>query len=247
MAARGFLGAGDLYIARFSNGVAGPLEGPFEAGKFEIKPNSDLKEMMSKGKTTYGQVIETAVLPKPFDLTVELREVNKAGLALALFGTVDVLTQAQATVVDEVITAKSDKWVSLANARVSSVVVTNSAGSTTYVNGTDYIVSAEIGAIKVLSTGAIADAASLKVDYTAAAISGSKITGGTDSAIRAKFVLDGVNFADNSPYKVTVYEAVIGASGAFDFLNSDFNSITMPGRMKTPTGYTGPFLIELKS
>ena len=29
MAARGFLGAGDLYIARFVGGVAGAYEGPY--------------------------------------------------------------------------------------------------------------------------------------------------------------------------------------------------------------------------
>ena len=42
MAARGFLGAGDLYIARYVNGVLQAYQGPFEASKFEIKPNVDL-------------------------------------------------------------------------------------------------------------------------------------------------------------------------------------------------------------
>ena len=42
MAARGFLGAGDLYIARQVSGVFQPFTGPFECTKFEIKPNVEL-------------------------------------------------------------------------------------------------------------------------------------------------------------------------------------------------------------
>ena len=67
MSSRGFLGAGDLY-ARVYNPVTGQFDqwsGPFESSKFEIKPNSDLKEMTSRGRSTYGQVIESVPLPKP--------------------------------------------------------------------------------------------------------------------------------------------------------------------------------------
>lgn len=247
MAARGFLGAGDLYIQRYSGGTLLGNEGPFECRQFEITPNVELREMVSKGKTTYGQVVETAAIPQPFDLNVQLGEVNKAALALALFGTIDVLTQASGTVSNEAITGQHDEWVALSKARVSSVVVTNVAGTTTYVNGTDYIVNAEMGWIKVLATGAIADATTIHVDFSHAAITGSKISGGTQAQIRARFILDGKNFADDAPHKVTVYEAVIAADSAFDFLADDFNAINLPGRMKTPTGFTEPFLIELRN
>lgn len=247
MSARGFLGAGDLYINRYIGGVLQGLKGPFEAKKFEIKPNVELKEMTSKGRGTYGQVVETVAIPQPFELTVELAETNKEGLALAMFGTVAVLTQTSGTLTDEVVIAKHDVWVPLTKAKwTGDPTVTNSAASVTYVQGTDYIVNKQMGWFKALSTGAITDGQSLKVDTAYAAITGSEIKGATETQIRAQFVLDGVNFVDGAPYKVTVYEAVIAADSAFDFLADDFNTLSLPGKMKTPSGFTEPFLVQLR-
>ena len=89
MSSRGFLGAGDLYARIYitSTGQYDQWTGPYEATKFEIKPNSDLKEMVSRGRATYGQVIESVPLPKPSDLSVTFGEVNRESLAMALFGT----------------------------------------------------------------------------------------------------------------------------------------------------------------
>lgn len=247
MAARGYLGAGDLYMDIIVGGSLTGMTGPFECRKFEIKPNVELKEMTSKGKTTYGQVVETVAIPKPFDLSIEMAEVNKNSMLLALLGTAGVINQASGSVANEAITADLDVWAPLSKARVSNVVVTNAAGTVTYVNGVDYIINAELGLIKPLTGGAIADAAALQVDFDHAAITGSTIRGGTQSQIRARFYLDGKNFADDAPTKVTVYEAVIAADSAFDFLADDFNTVALPGRMKTPTGFTEPFLVELRN
>ena len=77
-----------------------------------------------------------------------------------------------ATVVDEVITADLDVWVAVLNGRATpgTVVVTNSAGSTTYVEGTDYVYDYAAGKIRALTGGAITYNQSLKVDYTYNAI-----------------------------------------------------------------------------
>lgn len=127
--ARGFLGSGDLYINRydFDLGRYMGYEGPFEAGKFELKPNSELKELISKGRYTYGQVIASAQVPQPFDMTIEMREVNKQALALALMGTVIGMSQAAADVTDEAITAKPSVWNELSKQMLTagSVVVTD--------------------------------------------------------------------------------------------------------------------------
>lgn len=245
--ARGFLGAGDLYIARQVGGVYLPYEGPFEATKFEIKPNVDVKEQVSKGRETYGQVIETVAIPKPAQLTVDLAEVNKTSLALALLGTVAALTQASGTLTDEVVVAKLDAWAPLTKAALTGAqVVTNSAATVTYVDGVDYIVNKQLGWIKALSTGSITADQSLRVDSAYAAITGSEIKGQTQTQIRARFKLDGKNFADDGPVIVTVHEGVIAADAAFDFLASDFNTVSLPGRMKTPVGFLEPFTVHLR-
>ena len=110
MAARGFLGAGDLYLARQVAGVWEDYSGPYECTKLEIKPNVELKEQISKGRSSYGQVIETVAIAQPSDLSVDLAEVNKETLAIALLGTTAALSQASGTLTDEALVAKLDKW-----------------------------------------------------------------------------------------------------------------------------------------
>lgn len=247
MSSRAFIGAGDLYIARYVNGAYEDYAGPYECEQFEIKPNVELREKVSKGRSTYGQVIESVTIPQPADLTVALGEVNKESMAIALLGTTAALSQSSGTLTAETVVAKLDKWVALSKAALTgSATVTNSGATVTYVAGQDYIINPQLGWIKALPGGAIADGASIKVTTTYAAITGTEIKGMTDSQLRAKFKLDGKNFADGLPVIVTVYEAVISADAAFDFLGDDFGTVSLPGRMKTPAGFTEPFTIHLR-
>jgi hypothetical protein len=244
--ARGFLGAGDLYIARQVGGVFQAYEGPFECTKFEIKPNSEIKERVSKGKSTYGQVVETVAIPQPADLTIDLAEVNTASLALALLGTTSALAQSSGTLTAEAIVAVHDKWVPLSKIQLTGAqTVTHTSGTPTYVEGVDYLVNKTLGWIKALSTGDIANSESIKVTSTYAAVAGIDIAGATQAQIRAKFKLDGKNFADEAGVIVTVHEGVIASDSALDFLADDFATVSLPGRMKTPTGFNAPFNVHL--
>ena len=250
MASRGFLGAGDVY-ARIYNPVTSAYDqwtGPFETSKFEIKPNSDLKEMTSRGRSTYGQVIESVPLPKPADMSVTFSEVNKESISMALFGTASVINQGSGTVTDEVITAIKGKHIQLAHGNIATAgfVVTNSGATVTYVVDVDYTVNYRLGMIHILTGGSIVDAAGLKVDYVYNAITGTKVAGGTQTQVRAQFKLDGVNFADQLPVIVDVWEAVLTPDSAFDFLQNDFAEIALKGRIKTPAGKTEPFTVELR-
>lgn len=251
MAARGFLGAGDLYMRRMVDGVFTPWQGKYECTKFEIKPNVDLKEMVSKGRDTYGQVIESVTIPKPADLTVELAEVNKESLAIALLGTVAAVSQVAGTwaagssdvnVTDVVL----DAWTPLPKASILTLVIKDAADTTTYVEGVDYLVEKQMGWIKALSTGAIVAGATVHVSGSFGATTGNDIKGMTDPQLRVQFRLEGKNFADDQPFTVIVYEAVIAADSAFDFLQDDFAAVSLPGRMKTPVGYNEPFIVNIQ-
>jgi hypothetical protein len=249
MAARGFLGAGDLYIARYVGGVVQAYQGPYECTKFEIKPNVELKEMTSKGRNTYGQVIESVAIPQPADLTVDLPEVNKESLAIALLGTVAAVSQTGGTITDEVITATAlDTWYPLSKASFTTITAETS-GDVAMVEGEDFIVDKQLGWIKVLSTNTktIVAGNTIKVTGAYAATTGNEIKGMTQAQLRARFKLVGKNFADDLPYQVTVQEAVIAADSAFDFLQDDFASVSLPGRMKTPAGFTEPFTVVLQN
>jgi hypothetical protein len=249
MAARGFMGAGDLYVARYNNatGVFDDYVGPIETKKFEIKPNVDMKEMTSKGRSTYGQVIETVPVPKPFEFTVEFAEVNAETLVNAFLGTKTSINIGAGTMTDKQVVTKAGAWVEIGHMNIASagLVVTNVAQSTTYVLGTDYEINYRLGMIKALPGGAIPAGGTVSIDGSYGAVSGTQIAGGTNAQIRAKFRLDGKNFADNLPCIVDVHEAVIAADGSFDFLADDFASVSLPGRLKTPVGKSEPFTVRL--
>lgn len=249
MSARGFLGSGDLYISRYNptTGLFTDYEGPIEAAKFEIKPNSDLKEQTSKGKSTYGQVIESVPVPKPSDFSIEFSEVTKATLETALFGTSTAINIGSGSITAESMTTKKGYWVPLSkgNLAAAGLLVKDATGTTTYVLGTDYEVNYRLGWIRVLAGSAIVDLAVLKVTANYNAMTGTSIAGSKQSQVRAKFKLDGVNFADQLPVIVTVHEAVLTPDSGFDFLANDFAKVTLKGRMKTPTGKTEPFTVEM--
>lgn len=83
------------------------------------------------------------------------------------------------TVTDEVVAADHGAWVALANQRLTpgSVVVTNSAGSTTYTEDTDYLIDYANGKLYAIASGAITDAQSLKADYGYTAIRKGEMLG----------------------------------------------------------------------
>jgi len=72
------------------------------------------------------------------------------------------------TVTAEVVIANSDIWVNLANKPIetqSTVIITDSGATVTYVEYTDYIIDYTQGRIQVLSTGSICDCDSLRATY----------------------------------------------------------------------------------
>lgn len=250
MSARGFLGGGDLYINRYDPTIGGfrGFEGPFEVSKFEIKPNVEIKNLPSRGRSTYGQNIETVTLPQPSDFTIELPEVNKTTLAIALLGDAVVLNQGAGTLTAQPFTVvRKGVWVDLGyrNIVAAGLTITNEPGTTTYVLGVDYEVNYRMGWVRVLEASAIAVGVVLEATGTYNAVTGTTIRGATQTQVRAQFRLDGINFADQLPVIVDVWEAVIAADSAFDFLASDFNTVSLPGSLKTPVGKTGPFAVEL--
>lgn len=244
--ARGFLGAGDLYINRIVGGVKQGIKGPFPASKFELKANTELKEQTSRGRNTYGQINESVPVPQPFDLSIEMTQMDKDGLSLALLGTVGALSVNASTIPPtDVVLPGGGIWVPLPKANLgAAIVVQNAAATVTYAENVDYVLNRQMGWIQRTETSTFAAGATVKVSGPALAITGSTIRGATAATVRAEFILDGINFADQRPNIVTVYEAVIASQAAVDFLADDFGSIPLTGRMKTPNNKTEPFIIE---
>ena len=220
---------------------------PVDADKFEIKPNFEEKTSTSKSHLDYGQARASVILPAPAEITIEIAAASATAFAMQFQGLVQAFNQGAATVVDEDIASAVIGENKLANRNLASagLEVTNTTGATTYVMGTDYEVNYARGILIVKSGGAISAGDKLKVSYTAVAEEGTRILGGRNPQVRCQARFDGENKVNGSPMEVDVWEAVLGASNAFDFLASDFVSIQLSGKIVTPTGKTEGYEVRI--
>lgn len=231
------LAEGTLYVNRVVAGVKQGIEKWPGLFQFEYKPNSELKEAITKDKGKYGNISASVAIAKPADFSVTITEVAGPALAAAMQGSASSLNEPSGSVTDEAVTAILGRFVKLAfrNIAVTGFSVKNSAGTVTYVMGTDYSVNYAMGFIEVLTTGAIADAAALKVSYTHNAVTGIKIDGGTVPQVKGELFLDGTNLVDGRPLQVRIWDATLTADGAVDFMSDNFVELKMKGRVSTPS------------
>jgi hypothetical protein len=243
MAARSFLGAGDVYINRLVDGVKQGMIGPIYANKLEIQPNVDTKQSTSKGRYDYGQTLESVNLAQPADFTLELKEATGDILTMAFLGTSAASSQTSGTMTDQaVVVTQKGVWLALGHKNLADLItVEHTSGTPTYVEGTDYRLNRPLGYIMILEDSAIAVSASLNVTGAYSAATGTLIQGATRTEVRAEIIFDGINQADGTQVTVTIHEAVLSADSAFDFLADDFGNVSLSGTLKTPTGETAPF------
>jgi hypothetical protein len=139
-----------------------------EAREFaEAETTSDLNLPYSVSRAVVAEAIPQLVAISVFDY-----DFTDLAPARIFFEDYSDESGATATVTDEVVTGDHDTWVNLANNRLQpgTVVLTNSGASTTYTEGTDYVIDYGKGRIMTLSAGTTTDAQSLKIDYTYDAI-----------------------------------------------------------------------------
>lgn len=243
----GFLLEGTAYFDRLDdNGVATGLVVLPGIAKLAIKTSSDIKDMTSKDKGQYGQIIASIAIPKPSELSVGLRNGSKDGVALALMGSSSALTAGAGTVTDEAVTAKLGKFVELAqrNLTAGSVVVTDATATTTYVEDTDYEINYAQGMIHAMTGGAITADEALLVDYAHTAIDGWKVRGATTPRAKGRLILDGRNLVNNKNVRFEAYSALLVSDADFDMMGDDVTEFSLTGRMETPSGKNEPFTIE---
>jgi hypothetical protein len=228
------LASGDLYIDFYDSAMAltGFLD-PDEVGnckKFALKVETEKKENKLNGRDTLGQTGDVYTRLTGSTISLALNRYTSRLLAAAMMGSTTDLT-AEAGAFDEAsITAVHDRC-----------VVKDEADATTYDVTDDYEVNLRLGMIKVLSTGDIADGATLHITGTLDAKTGSKILGSNKTTVNVKLKLDGKDNVSGDDVQITVYQAQLSSDTEFDLMAEDFPELTFTGTMVTPAGLTSPF------
>lgn len=162
---------------------------------------------------------------KSVKLSMTLNTFSNANLALALRGAIESLVQV--TVVDEAVTAFHDGMADTARMidMAEPVTVKHTSGAPTYVVDVDYVVSP--AGIRVLSTGAILNAASIKVSYKSAV--GNALQALVDSGQEVKVVIDGLNDASGKPWTLKFFKWKPSPTAGLDLIGDDFGSFDIEG------------------
>lgn len=247
MAARSFLGAGDIYINRMVDGVKQGVVGPIYANSLSITPSVNTVQSTSKGRYDYGQVLESVNIAQPSEFSMELKEVTGEVLVMAFLGTSADYTDASGTLTDQAVTVKLGQWVPLGKKNLAELVaVENTAGSTTFVEGTDYKLNRPLGWIMALEGGAMTDNQSVNVSGAYSGATGTLIKGSTRTEVRAEIFFDGINQADGTQCTVSIWEGVLSPDSEFDFLADEFGTVNLTGTLKTPLGKDAPYEVLIQ-
>lgn len=249
MAARSFLGAGDVYINRMVDGVKQGIVGPIYADSLSITPSVETVESTSKGRHDYGQVLESVNIAQPSEFTMALKEVTGDILTMAFLGTSSAYSAASGTLTDfDVIIAKVGAWVPLGKKNLADMVTVETAatGGTTLVEGEDYKLNRDLGWIMALPGGDIDDGDHVFVTGAYSAATGTLVKGSTRTEVRVEITFDGINQADGTQCTATIWEAVLAPDSEFDFLADQFGTVNLTGRLKTPVGKDAPYEVLIQ-
>lgn len=214
-----------------------------DADKYEIKPNSEEKTSESRSHLDYGQARAGFIKPKPTEINIELSASSVKAMAMQFQGRIEAMTQASGTLADEPVTVTAiGVWLPVGKRNLSDVgfVVTNAAGTVTYVRGTQYEVNWSRGQIRFIPEAAGIPAVSdiVEVDGTYGAVDGKRIVGGAVTQVRAQIRFNGKNLVNDEIVESEVYDCTLGTTDGFDFLGSDFSTIKLSGKI------TGGYVID---
>jgi hypothetical protein len=219
---------------------------------FQLDTPSELQELLSKGRDDFNQVVGSVANPQPSSFNFTLRGAELEMFRMTWLASQATFSQSSGNVTDEVVNVKSGtKRFKVVGRDISAPVVTSSPAGTTYVLGTDYVLTnARLGIFDVVVgssldtavTGAGAAGLNLLVDYAKAAISGGiQMKGAASPNIIAQVIGDGVNRSNLKPFDIFVPRAIIAPQGGIDLLAEGFAEAQFQARMVTVAPYTSPF------
>jgi hypothetical protein len=214
-----------------------------------ITINSDVKTKLSRGRYTAGMVNGAVPDRKSTEVDVKFDQFTIPTFAMTFMGDYAVLSQGAGSLTDEPIVATLGKYVKLPkrNLLSNSVVVTNSAGTVTYTEGTDYNVNYKMGWILPLRDGLITEAQALKVDADHAAWSGHRISAETQIDIKGELIIDGVNEDDGSETMIVIPLIRLVSKSKIGFLSEDFGTAEMKGTPILKSGSTELYYFDIGS
>ncbi len=227
-----FYADGAALFDRFDeNDVSTGLQKITGSNSITFKPNSKLLTDKSKDESQRGMVTAAVSERDASDFGWTVKGFDRPKMAMQMMGTDTSFSQGSGTATDEPITIGGNGiYIKLAYQGITaaSVVVKNTAGTVTYVEGTDYTIDYNEGYIIKKGT-TITAAQELKVTYAYGAISGWDVAGETVAQITGRFIFMGINIAQKRRFRFEVPYLILTSDKPFDFLDDKLSEFTFKG------------------
>jgi hypothetical protein len=238
-----YLGVGKIHLKNLDESNAGFVE-IGNCSKFNLSVDSEVKRQ--KDYTTVGGgTVARVDRINSVGINITMNSLSAENIAKAVNGTATSVSAGTVSETAEQITAVLDTLVPLAHLNPSSVVVKDSAGTTTYTAGTDYTVSDD--GIIPLSTGTITAGATLKVTYSYAAY--NSIQALLESAKNYEVLYVGKNEYTGKEVRVRVWKGRFGPGKELAFLGDDWAELAIEGEAlkdtSKGTGTSAYFEVEM--
>lgn len=221
-----FSGQGKVYLATATAGVPGAFRYVGNCPVLNVALETDILE--HKESTSGQRLTDLRIIRgKSSKFSFTLEDFNKDNLALALYG-VTASIAGSTVAVETFPTVAVGDYVRLAHPKVSSLVITDSAGSpVTATLGTHYeITSANHGTIKILSLGAHTQPYKAAYTYATRQNINMLTQGFADRWVK----FDGLNTSDaNAPVLVDLYKVNFDPIAQMDLISDDIWKMELSG------------------
>lgn len=231
-----YIGKGSCYLA--IKGSTDPLRAVGNVSEITVSASEDKKELPDS-QNAGGGMANTLRRPSAVEVSMAMRDFVAENIALATRGAVSEVTSGSVT--SEAVTARLDGLTPLAHINPSSVVVTNVAGTTTYVANTDYIVTT--GGIFIPATSTIPDDTVVHVDYSYSAqrVVQALVNAGLEYVMR----IVGLNEAKSGkPVVVDFHRLIFGPTQELSFIGDDYGTLQVAGDALKDATITGAGLSQ---
>lgn len=228
---KSYIGSGQIYIREY--GASAPFVDIGNCSALTVSPQEDTKTLADSttpGGATRNEVRRLTGVEVSYTFT----DFSSANFERGFRGTSS--STAAGTVTDEAVVGYKGGWVPLAKLASSVTMVKNTAGSTTYTAGTDYIV--QDGGLYIPSTSTITDpvagAANLKVTY--ANVKSTTVEALVNSAKQYEMIFVGLNEADSGKrVRVRMHKVSAGVIQQMAVIGQDYGNGEVGGKLLSDT------------
>lgn len=215
--------SGKLYLAPYEQ----PANLTFIGNVSSLEYTPEVNDIELTDYTTPGGGLDASVRRiTAINMSFDARHVNIGNMSRAVYGTDTKV--AAGTVTGEEHNAYPGALVTLAHPKATGHVVKTSAGATTLIKDTDYIVTVT-GNIQITEGAEISAETAITVDYTYAAYSNIEAMTATGKRFRVYF--EGVNEVDGRVTTIDAYKAGFSPS-TLSMISDDFASMPFEAKLE---------------